>query len=61
MTGKKSMETYEEYTIAMLIPDISSISLGSLETREVSVPWLFSSLSKKDSFWKRMDWKYSLR
>lgn len=46
--------------MAMLIPDISSMSLGSLETREVSVPWLFSSWSKNESFWKRMDWKYSL-
>ena len=53
--------TYEEYTEAMLIPDISSISLGSLATREVSVPWVFSSWSKNDSFWKRMASKYSFR
>ena len=45
----------------MLIPDISSMSLGSLATREVSVPWVFSSWSKKDSFWKRMASKYSFR
>ena len=44
----------------MLMPDISSMSLGSLDTREVSVPCVFSSWSKNDTFWNRMASKYSL-